>query len=227
MCISDKLLSLAKKRATTKPVGYKNISDYHDGIYECEFVSPYSKSAHNENSQILVMLQDWISDDVLSGPPIREAVELGRIPSLPTNRNLERLLSAHFRLNISDIYATNLFPYVKSGNMSGNIPFSTLRWAAREFAIPQIKIIQPVLVVAMGLNCFNALAVELGDVRRGSIGEAIDRPIDVGASRVWCQAHTGALGQMGRNRLLPGKTDQDWSVMASWYYEKKAERRGI
>lgn len=213
----EELERLANKRACSTPAGYRNIADYHDGLYECSFVSPYSKCANNVNSPVLVMLQDWISDDVLSGPPIAEAAALGRIPSLPTNRNLDRLLSRHFGFKIEDIYATNLFPFVKPGNMSGNIPFSMLREAAREFAIPQIRIIQPKLVISLGLNCFNALATEFGAARRKSIAEAIQAPLDIGSGMIWCQAHPGALGQLGRNRVQPGQTDLDWSEMASWF----------
>lgn len=39
------LLKLAKLRQNTKWEGYNNIGDYHDGKFECNFVSPYTKSA--------------------------------------------------------------------------------------------------------------------------------------------------------------------------------------
>ena len=63
----SRLLALAKKRQQAKREGYKNIGDYHSGRYECDFVSPYTKTASNVDSPLLIMLQDWASDDFLSG----------------------------------------------------------------------------------------------------------------------------------------------------------------
>ena len=39
------LLELAQKRQRSRWNGYKCIGDYHGGIYECDYVSPYTKSA--------------------------------------------------------------------------------------------------------------------------------------------------------------------------------------
>lgn len=210
------LEALAVKRANSTPRGFKNIGEYHDGAYECAYVSPYTKAAHNLYSPILLILQDWISDDVLAGPLLEDAKCLGRLPNLPTNRNLDRLLKAHFDVALSETYATNLFPFIKPGNMSRDIPFSALREAAREYGLPQIDIIEPRLVVALGLKTFNALRVETTGTRSASVGDAIASPFQIGRSMVWCQAHPGALGQNGRNRNNEGQTDRDWSTMAQW-----------
>ena len=56
------LRDLARHRQTHVPVGYKGIGEYHDGLYECDFVSPYTKSAHNLDADIVIVLQDWASD---------------------------------------------------------------------------------------------------------------------------------------------------------------------
>lgn len=211
------LAALASKRASARPVGYKNIGEYHNGIYECDFVSPYSKVAHNHESPIFVLLQDWISDDVLSGPVLADAVTLGRIPKLPTNRNLDRFLREHFGIDVSETYATNLFPFIKPGGMSGAIPLKDLCMAAREYALPQIQIIKPMLVIALGLNCFNALRFASASQKNRNIAEAIASPFAVGPSMIWCQAHPGALGQNGRNKLDARQVEADWSAMAAWY----------
>jgi hypothetical protein len=36
------LLELTQKRKASQWPGFKCIGDYHDGKYECDFVSPYS-----------------------------------------------------------------------------------------------------------------------------------------------------------------------------------------
>ena len=78
------LLKLAKLRQATRWEGYKCIGDYHDGIYECDFVSPYTKTAGNVDAEILVMLQDWSSDESLKGSIDYGAATLGHTPHLPT-----------------------------------------------------------------------------------------------------------------------------------------------
>ncbi len=116
------LMELGLKRQRTKWPGYAGIGDYHSGVYECEHVSPYTKSAGNVDSFIMVILQDWSSDKFLRGPVDDGARDLGRTPRLPTNRNLERLIRNHFGLELRQIYATNLFPFIKMGDMTNTIP---------------------------------------------------------------------------------------------------------
>ena len=40
-----RLLDLARLRQMTRRLGYRFIGDYHEGRYECDFVSPYTRSA--------------------------------------------------------------------------------------------------------------------------------------------------------------------------------------
>src|SRR5712692_282050 len=102
------LLALAKLRQATRWPGYKCIGDYptgaYAGAYECDFVSPYTKTAGNVDAEIMVMLQDWASDRFLSGPLHEPSATLGHTPNLPTNRNLIRLLKTTFGLTLTDVY---------------------------------------------------------------------------------------------------------------------------
>ena len=217
-----RLESLARKRSDSTPAGYKSVADFHNGIYECTYVSPYSKAAHNLHSNVLIVLQDWISADILESAVIPEAISGGRIPTLPTNRNLDRLVQSSLGLQISETYATNLFPFIKPGGMSASIPFAELRAAARNFTIPQIEILAPKLVVALGLNVYNAIAVETNNPRRANLSDAISHPFNVEGSKVWCQGHPGALGQNGRNRYNKKQTELDWLEMRDWYKRNAA-----
>src|SRR5947208_787319 len=96
------LRALARKRQRTRWHGYKNIGDYHHGVYECLHVSPYTKSADNVDSPIMVFLQDWTSDDSIRRGIDKNCIALGYTPSLPSNRNLIRLLLTHFGLSLAD-----------------------------------------------------------------------------------------------------------------------------
>lgn len=208
-----RLLELARRRQSCRWPGYKPLADYHDGAYECDFVSPYTKSARNVDATVMIFLQDWSSHDRLSAEVDAEAVALGHTPSLPTNRNLARLLDVHLGLTLGETYGTNLFPFIKSGGLSASIPTRDLERAAREFAVPQIDIVAPRLVVCLGLKTFNALRKALWLEVASTINAAIGEPFSHGRSRMWCQAHTGALGQNGRNRGGIDRVSQDWSAM--------------
>jgi restriction system protein len=171
----------------------------------------------------LILLQDWSSDNVLqrsNGPS-----ELGRDPNLPTNKTLERLLNDSLGLKLEDTYATNLFPFIKKGGLSSRIPFKDLVLAAEEFALPQIRIVAPRLVICLGKNTFNALrvAVAKSEPARGlrrcrDMASAIAEPFDIEYARhrmaIWAQAHTGAWGQSNRNKKNPGCTFKDWVEMS-------------
>lgn len=208
------LAALAAERKAAQWEGFKNLADFHNGYYDCDFVSPYTKSAGNTSSKIFVMLQDWSSDEGLSGAPDPETQRLGYAPSVATNRNLERLLKEHFEVSISQVYATNLFPFIKPGGMSSTIENKELLRAAMEFALPQVEIVAPRLVIALGMTCFNVLRKALGEKSIYPLSAAIDSRIDSGATRIWCQAHTG---WGARHRGGADVVNEDWRRMAEWY----------
>ena len=203
------LLALAQKRKATIWPGYSRIGDFHDGAYECDFVSPYTKSAGNVDAEIFVLLQDWSSDEALHDLDA-DCVLYGLTRKLPTNRRLVELLRQHLGAELGDVYATNLFPFIKGGGISSPIPMRDLVRAAQEFALPQIRIVQPKLVVCLGLNTFNAIRLACGHSPAQRMDEAIASPFTFDQARVWGQAHTGARGQNNRGRE---RVAEDWRRM--------------
>jgi restriction system protein len=208
------LIKLGLKRKATRWPGYKCLGDYCGGAYECDFVSPYTKTAGNENADVFVLLQDWCSDKTLSGPLNEDAAGLGYIPRLSTNKNLVKLLRLTFGLRLSEVYGTNLFPLIKSKGMSNRIAKKD-DWvkAAREFALPQIQIITPKVVICLGLNTFNAVRIACKEVAVNNISRAIDSPFSFAMTRIWCQAHTGYWGQVNRKRAGEDRVSEDWRRM--------------
>ncbi|OOG56184.1 hypothetical protein [Rhodanobacter sp. C03] len=219
----EELKKIVAKRRSDRLKGYKCLGDYQGGLFDCEFVSPYSKGAHNFDSDVMVLLQDWSSDHALQrskGPS-----ELGRDPNLPTNRNLDSLLKSALGMEFHETYTTNLFPYIKGGGLSSRIPFVDLVFAAEEFAIPQIRIVAPRLVVCLGKNTFNALRVAVAKLeltpglsRCHDMAGAIDSPFDIEFDgckiAIWAQAHPGAWGQRNRNKGDPERASNDWKRMS-------------
>lgn len=218
----DRLLALARRRQNVtwpRERGYKCIGDYRQGAYECDFVSPYTKGACNVDAEVMILLQDWASDDVLSGPYLHAGVTIGHDPRRGTNKRLQKLLREHFPLELKDVYATNVFPFIKVGRTDAPIPRRDLVRAAREFALPQIEIVEPRIAVCLGRAAFDAVAIAAGRDRSESLADAVEArsPFQIGSTQVWCQAHTGQQGTNYRNRNRIDQVDQDWARMAVEY----------
>jgi hypothetical protein len=119
------LLRLSRARQRTALHGYGNVADYHGGAYECDWVSPYTKGACNVDADVFVLLQDWASEDLLDGPFDYELHTEGHMANVPTNRNLKRLLNDTFSCDLKNVFATNLFPFIKRESASSYIPRKT------------------------------------------------------------------------------------------------------
>lgn len=221
---SAALRMLAKERKKTQWVGYGNIGDYHGGEYECDYVSPYTKTAGNVEAEVFVLLQDWSSDSWLKKPLNKDVQLLGYQPNLLTNKTLARLLQQHFKMSLSDIYATNLFPFVKLGGLGEGIHRKHLVQAAEKFALPQIKIVRPVLVICLGLETFNSMRAVCGfsecKLMSSAIESGFTTPDNV---RFLAQAHTGYWGQKNRNKLDGIQVQSDWRRMRQEFESLKRQ----
>ncbi len=197
------LLKLAKLRQTTRYDGYKSIADYEDGYYDCDYVSPYSKSAHNVNADVLIVLQDWSSDKNMRGK-CEETNRFGYTLSVGTNKTLIKLLKSYLCLDLKDTYATNLFPFIKMGGMSENIPIKDMRKSAKDFTLPMIDIIQPKIVIALGRKTFDALS-ESCDKKQ----ELTENTFKYGSSKIFHQPHPAA-------RISNIKKEKRWKEMKDY-----------
>jgi len=216
---NDALHNLAiKRKQTTPPVGSFPLGFYAD-VYECDFVSPYTKGACNVDADIFLLLQDWSSDDEMKRSSIDpDVLHYGRTLSLPTNRNLEQLLYDYFDgLKISDTYGTNLYPFIKSGGMSAYIPQQDLVMAAEQFALPQIRIVGPKLVICFGKSTFNAVRKVLGERLVDSVDEGIKSPFSIDHTHFWLQSHPGRLGKINRNKGGVDRVSEDWDHMSEQF----------
>src|ERR1041385_5868864 len=214
---TDALDSLVKKRQLRENVyqGYFPIAHFHGGVYECNYVSPYTKSAGNLNAGVFIMLQDWASSDAFANGISHDSIKYGHEVARFTNSNLKDLLKQHFELKLSLSYGTNLFPFIKPGPINARIPQRLLEKAAVEYGLPQIDIIKPKLVICLGKETFNALRAALGLGKVKTVGEGIEQPFKYRKAVVWLQAHTGLLGQNNRNRGGVNRVCGDWQRMAA------------
>lgn len=162
----------------------------------------------------MIVGQDWIGADTLSGPERSDVAKLGYDPQFPTNINLFGLLETHFRVQFSDVYATNLFPLIKPGNSSASIPAGDLDWAASEFLVPQIDALSPKLIICLGVTVVRRLRKHAQLSMGANLQRLIEDPFDCLGARVEVVAHTGALGMNGRGRQ---QVENDWKRLSNEY----------
>ena len=152
----ERLLDLARLRVQTRWKGYLHPEDY--GYDFRDLVSPYSRTAGNVNADVMLFLQDWSSHDRLEKRGFNPLVaQYGHTPSLKTNLRLKALLLQHLGLQLQETYGTNLFPFIKAGGASASIPKRDLVRAAEMFGVPQIEIVKPRIVLALGSSTADAL----------------------------------------------------------------------
>jgi len=195
---------------------YKKLGDFHNGVYDFDdHVVPYSKSAFNLNAKIMIILQDWASENFLSGPINEIQKQLGHDPALPTNRNLFHLLNKFLSLEFNEVYATDVFPFVKPGNMGTKIPLADMTLAADQFAIPQIKIISPKLVICLGRQTFNSIRQASGLKPVSLSGSFETNNFLIGKSSIIGVHHVGGMG----TSMIGGKLAQEkqWEKIASYF----------
>jgi hypothetical protein len=188
---------------------YFSISDFHDGKYESEFVSPYTNSAQNANSQIVILLQDWSSEERLKGEFREESAKLGYTPKLPTNRNLKRLLFETFNRQLYEVFVTNVFPFIKKGSISSHIPQKDYNKAFSEFCYPQIEIVSPKLVICCGQQVFitvlNHFKKPINNL------DPVGNHFESNGFLFYHQRHTGSNGINRNGGIL--KAIDDWKKM--------------
>lgn len=161
----EALLQLAKLRQADRPPRkYHSLSEFHGGYYECDYISPWTISAHNVDAELMIIGQDWASSETLEGPPDSVRQAEGRDPSSRTNKNLKEFLKRFMRLEFSETYATNAFPLIKHGAKNKRILRADLEKYAETYAVPQIKIVSPRMTICLGKATFAAVrcAAKLG-----------------------------------------------------------------
>ena len=151
---------------------------------------------------------------ILRGPLDSVLIDKGHDPGLPTNQNVKALLRAHFGIPLAQTYATNLFPFIKPGKMTADVPPKELAEAARTYTVPEIEVVEPKLVVCCGSAVYRAIRKALGLTWAGNLEEAIESPFRFRDTEFWGQSHPGRKGRNYRNRGRVDRVSQDWQRMS-------------
>ena len=193
-----KLSELASLRSQDKlndfPDGYMQVEAFnHGGFNTKEFVSPWNLAANNVNSKIMLVGQDWASVEKIKYFS-NEVWRVGYDSKLRTNKNLTRLLLECFDLNFSDIYATNLFPFIKPGSMSARIPTKLMKYSAQNYTLHEISIVKPKLVICLGQRVYEVLVHATSGQRKNWRQSLDDKPSFL-ESTIVASPHTGSYGE--------------------------------
>lgn len=210
----DKLVEQRRDSASWIPEGFLRLGDarLNGGFYECEHVVPWTKGACDYDAKLMLIGQDWAGSDLLERPltdRLRKMNELGRDDHLPTNKAIHKLLSK-LGLSFSQTYATDLCPFIKPSHMRSGIRLSILEECARQYALKQISIIKPRIVVCLGRSTtFPAIyRAATGQRRIALIADRPLGPFDYCGAEVYGVTHPGSNG----NRR-PGRIASEWAFL--------------
>ncbi len=94
------------------------------------------------------------------------------------------------------------------------MPVEDLEKAAETYTVPEIEIVEPRLVVCLGLAVYRAIRKSFGLAPAGNLEMAIASPFRIGDAQFWAQSSPGALGRANRNRGGVDRVAEDWRRMA-------------
>jgi hypothetical protein len=160
------LANLVTLRRSDESAEYA-LHKFCDGRWDFPFVVPWTKSACNVDAKVMIIGQDWASEDYLREPkndtPERVALrdEFGQDPHLPTNRNIKRWLR-FFDLTWEQTYATDVSVFIKPARISAKVSMSLLERCATKYTVPQIRIVKPIMAICLGIPTYNSVRLALG-----------------------------------------------------------------
>lgn len=199
---------------------YTKVSQYNNGIYyHPDYISPVSKIAHNLNSEILIVLQDWASIDFLNKQEhTPEAINSGINFSLPTNKRLPIFIEEYFNKKLDQTYIINLFPYIKFGDIRASIPSKDYLYALEKYIDPFIRNLKPKLIIAIGSITYNTFR-KYKRLDQINVKESIIYPCYIDKSVIFGVPHIGGSGTAKAGGLVAVK--EHWHSLADAYINIK------
>lgn len=220
---ASELSQIVAKRHAETHAAYHHLHSFDNGLWDCEHVVPWTKSASNLNAALMVIGQDWASENFLREPRYNTPERIGARKSagqdeyLPTNRRLKSLLRAHFGLEFAQTYATDVLVFIKPGAMTGNIPMRDMQYCAETYTLPQIRIVQPAMAICLGVKTFNSIRRALGlpDLKLKDAHVPSAHTLCNG-TEIYGVPHTGGLGHANAGGME--RVDQVWSGLAKRFF---------
>jgi hypothetical protein len=115
-------------------------------------------------------------------------------------------------VGFADVYATDVFVFIKPGKMGERIPSLDLKRSAEEYGIPQIRIINPNYVICIGSSTYNSIRSVCGLTYMPIKRSFSEKPLEIGKSKIVAVHHTG--GSATAYQGGPKEQDKEWSQIA-------------
>jgi hypothetical protein len=161
------LAQLVEQRRSEEHETYFVLHRFDDGAWDFDHVVPWTKSAQNIDAKLMIIGQDWSSEDFLRNPlhntpeRVKSRQQLGQDCHLPTNQNIKRWLN-FFDVKWEETFATDVSIFIKPKKMTSPVPMSVLARCARDYTVPQLRIIKPLMAICLGSKTFNSVRLALG-----------------------------------------------------------------
>ncbi|KJC43695.1 hypothetical protein UP09_17110 [Bradyrhizobium sp. LTSP885] len=167
---TDKQISLSQLvalRRNEEHESYFVLHKFDDGAWDFDYVVPWTKSACNVDAKLMIIGQDWSSEEFLrnqknnTSDRVALRKQLGQDPHLPTNKNIKRWLP-FFNTTWEQTYATDVSIFIKPKKMTARVPMTVLKHCADKYTLPQLRIVKPFMAICLGIKTFNSVRRALG-----------------------------------------------------------------
>jgi len=207
-----------KRKAVTFPAGLQNPANIANGQFDCDHLGAWSLWQGDLDAEILIVGQGWGDDFYFMENQGRDTDEN------PTNKNLRKLL-ASIGLDPGlpsspmpqPLFFTNAVLGIKSGGMSAALKHDWMRHSSVHFTAPLIEIVQPRLIVTLGISAYKAMRFIYQSLPYESMSGLLKYPpfFLPGARQIFALSHCGGLGL--RNRSM---TEQfaDWQKIRPYLH---------
>lgn len=145
---------------------YSKVADYFGDTYS-DFVSPVSKVSHNEDANVMIIMQDWMHIGLAKSSD-KSGPHLGYNPDLKANKELDKRLKSIGETRES-IYLTNAFVHIKhTATIDGAVSAPDMRKSIEKFTLREIEAVQPKVVLVVGSNASAQMKRLVGDNHAGA-----------------------------------------------------------
>ncbi|MCA9972143.1 MAG: uracil-DNA glycosylase family protein [Anaerolineales bacterium] len=186
--------------------------------FDSNEIGPWTRLHGDLNAEIMVVGQDW--GDTRYFKTNQGLDDLRN----PTTRMLEQLLQvAGFDVSLQSyeqgnrgLFLTNAILCLKEGGLQAKVESSWFKNCGQRFLRPQIELVAPKIVVALGQRAYEAILVEFG-FKRGKFRSAVESPQGLALP---CGSQLFAVYHCGRRILNthrpPDAQIQDWRRIRAW-----------
>jgi len=209
---------VARRQLCRACAGLRNPAEPELACFDSTQIGPWTRLHGDLNAGLMIVGQDWGG--------VHYYVKHRGLDDLknPTMRTMERLLNesgipaslTRYEQGDRGIFLTNAVLCLKSGGLQAAVDSSWFSNCGARFLRPQIEVVAPRVVVALGQRAYEAI-LRTYDIRPGAFRDAVESPDGIllpGGSRLLAVYHCGNR-ILNTHRKYPEQL-RDWRRVASW-----------